>query len=69
MANKLYTYRSNIAHDGDLLREELFDSGFTKGGDDEQMIFQYAVKGVTHIALVNWLIAQAGTVAEEVDPR
>lgn len=58
-AAKLYKYRSNISHDGDLLREELLDSGFTKGGDDEQMIFRHEINKVTHIALVNWLISQA----------
>ena len=58
-ANKLYSYRSNISHHGDLLREELFDSGFTKGGEDEQMIFQLTVRQATHIALVNWLISQS----------
>ncbi len=56
LAGKLYNIRGRISHDGDLLREELFDSGFTKGGKDEQMIFQHSVTLATHIALVNWLI-------------
>ena len=56
LAAKLYDIRGRISHDGDLLREELFASGFTKGGKDEQMIFQHSVTLATHNALVNWLI-------------
>lgn len=64
-ANRLYGYRSSISHAGALLRAELFDSGFTKGGDDEQIIFRHATTRVTHIALVNWLITRASTMAEK----
>ena len=59
LAAKLYKIRGDISHDGDLLREELFDGGFTIGGGDEQMLFPLAVTQATHIALVNWLISQS----------
>lgn len=59
LATKLYKIRGDISHDGELLREELFDGGFTIGGHDEQMLFPGHVTRVTHIALVNWLITQA----------
>ena len=56
LATKLYKIRGDISHDGELLREELFDRGFTIGGHDEQMLFPGDVTRATHIALVNWLI-------------
>jgi len=56
LAAKLYKIRSDIPHDGDLLREELFDGGFTLGRRDEQMIFPCDVTRATHITLVNWLV-------------
>ena len=58
LAARLYKIRGDISHDGDLLREELFDGGFTVGGSDEQMIFPHDVTKTTHVALVNWLISQ-----------
>lgn len=58
-ADQLYVFRGNISHAGELLREELFESGFTTGGKDEQMIFRYDCVRITHLAIVKWLIAQA----------
>ena len=58
-ADRLYGFRSKVSHAGELLRVELFDSGFQTGGKDEQMLFRIDVLRVTHRAIIRWLIAQA----------
>ena len=59
-ANRLYDFRSDISHAGILQRAEFFDSGFNKGGKDEQMMFATDVFRLTRAVIVNWLIAQSG---------
>ena len=67
LASKPYKLRRDISHDGNLLREELFDGGFTLGGFVEQMLFPSDVTKATHIALVNWLISQQSWFALSLD--
>ena len=59
-ANRLYAFRSGISPAGSLLRKEFFDSGFNKGGEDEQMLFGIDVPRLARGAIVNWLRTQAG---------
>ena len=58
IANEMYDHRSSVAHRGDLLRDDLFDSGFNVGGKDEQMIFRITASKVTRIAIVRWFVSQ-----------
>ena len=64
-ATRLYGYRSEIAHSGTLLRVEIGDMGFNKGGKDEQMLFQIDVPRITRAAMLNWLKAQKRGTGEE----
>ena len=57
-ANQLYDFRSGISHSGRLLRREMGDMGFNKGGKDEETLFGIDVPRVTRAAMVNWLKAR-----------
>ena len=51
----MYDTRSRLAHGG-LLREDLFDTGFYAGENDEENQLRRNSLIVVHDALLNWLI-------------
>ena len=53
-AQDLYITRSALAH-GDLLRDDLHDSGFYAEAKDEQQMFRRNSYKVTRIAMLRWL--------------
>lgn len=53
-ASKFYSFRSLIAH-GDLLREDLNDSGFYAGNDEQESFRRNSLR-ITNMLLTNWLI-------------
>lgn len=55
-ASKFYDFRSGISHGDLLLREDLHDSGFYSGDNDEQAGFRRDSLNITHKLLINWLI-------------
>ena len=58
LANRMYDLRSLVSHQGDLLRDDLFDSGFNTGDDDKQFFLQMNASKATRLAIVRWFIAQ-----------
>ncbi len=54
-ANRLYDARSDIAHQGRLLRADEFDSGFNLGGKDSQTELEYGVTSLVRSVFLVWL--------------
>ena len=54
-ANALYKIRSKLSHGG-LLRDDLHDTGFYAGDEDEQQAFRRESLVVIRIAILNWLL-------------
>jgi len=54
-AGKFYKFRSGIAHGG-LLRDDLHDSGFYAGDNDEEQAFRGESLSITNHLLINWLV-------------
>ena len=54
-ASKFYSFRSGIAHGG-LLRDDLHDSGFYSGVNDEEQAFRREALSITNHLLINWLV-------------
>ncbi len=55
----VFDTRSAIAHGGQFLRLDEFDSQFTAGGKDNQQHLEYGVTQGVRFVLLNWLASQA----------
>lgn len=61
-ADKFYDFRSGIVHGG-LLRDDLHDSGFYAGVNDEEQAFRRESLSIANHVLISWLVKSESRVS------